>query len=301
MSQIQKSSFDAEAIVSGIFNVLRIPGLDADKIISGILAAARIPGLDTSKIISGIFSADRIPGLDAAKIISGVLAAARIPSITEAMLGANSVSTGKLKTASGEISHSVNNYAHYTLPGGAYGFYPQIKMSTTEASTYWGAYLCEHGSSKSGWTSYATNISLRSLDSATIYARQTYVTSSGQDYWLFLIVNKITKDIIGAYAAPDHPAYGNGGDFNKVPHPFGFYNAEKHEIILLEKDTCNALRQEANQAEKSILTLVNESYKPNMGQEENYKPLHSGKFIDKIPELVTSIPNYIKVRKVIKK
>ena len=76
---------------------------------------------------------------------------------------------------------------------------------------------------------------MRADGGATIYARQRYVTASGEDMWIFLLVDKNTKEIIGAYQAPDHPAYGNGGDFDKVPHPFVGYDSNTQEIILIKK------------------------------------------------------------------
>jgi len=45
-------------------------------------------------------------------------------------------------------------------------------------------------------------------------------------------------------------------------------------------------------------------YKPNMAKEEIYKPLHSGKYLTEsgkqVKELITKLPSYIKVRKLIK-
>lgn len=112
----------------------------------------------------------------------------------------------------------------------------------------------------------------------------------------FLLIDKAVKEIISAYSASDHPAYGNGGNFEKLPHPFGAYDETKYEIILIDNETIAELKAQVTQ-EKSLLTLVNEDYKPNMAEEEVYKPLHSGKFLDKEPELVQTIPAYIRVRK----
>jgi len=72
---------DATQIISGTFDVARIPDLDASKIVSGVFDVARIPDLDASKITSGVFDVDRIPDLDASKITSGVFDIARIPDI----------------------------------------------------------------------------------------------------------------------------------------------------------------------------------------------------------------------------
>ena len=217
-----------------------------------------------------------------------------------------SVDTTALKTATGEVSVSATAYSNNTLPGGEYGFYPQFKMSGTTASTYkaWPVGLETGGDSYNfaGWTSYVTNLSMYTQNDITFYAKQRYITASGTDHWLFLLVDKITKEIMSAYSAPDHPAYGNGGDFDKMPHPFGSYDETKHEIILVDQDTIAELKAQVTE-EKSLLTLVNEYYKPNMDKEEVYKPLHSGKYLTKdgkqVKELIENIPPYIKVRKLI--
>jgi len=114
---------------------------------------------------------------------------------------------------------------------------------------------------------------------------------------------KITKEILQAYSAADHSAYGNGGNFDKMPHPFGNYDETKYEIILVDNDTIAELKAQVTE-EKSLLTLVNEFYKPEMSKEEVYKPLHSGKYINEnnkqVKQLVETIPSYIKCRKLIK-
>ena len=85
-----------------------------------------------------------------------------------------------------------------------------------------------------------------------------------------------------------------------MPHPFASYDDSKQEVILLDKETCNQLKQESKQTGKSILTLISEEYKPGI-TDEVYQPLHSGKFMDEngkhIKQMVQNIPSYIKVRK----
>lgn len=71
----------AENIISGIFDVDRIPNLNASKISAGILGINRIPNLDASKINEGTFDAARIPNLNASKINAGVFDVARLPAI----------------------------------------------------------------------------------------------------------------------------------------------------------------------------------------------------------------------------
>lgn len=207
------------------------------------------------------------------------------------------ISQAKLKTAVGEVSISGGAWVHLTLPGGEYGFYPQLKNENNNVN-FTAKILAGENLNLPQITSYTAKITLWT-NSGAGYAQQRYVTSSGEDLWIFLLVDKITKEIIAAYQAPDHPAYGNGGDFNKLSHPFDNYDPSKHEIILVDKETVAELKAQVT-PEKSLLTLVNEEYKPNMDKEEVYQPLHSGRFIDKEPELVQAIPNYIKVRKLLK-
>jgi len=232
----------------------------------------------------------------AANAANGVVVLNASGLITSTMM-TGLVNTTALKTTAGEVSSS-SFPATIALPGGEFGFYPQVKLPLGDSTNAQIAY----GSASAG---YLTTISFtKTAGSATSYAQQRYVTASGDDMWIFLLIDKTTKEIIGAYQAPDHPAYGNGGDFDKLPHPFGSYDETKQEIVLLDKETCLALKQESKDTGESILTLVNEEYKPDMSKEEIYQPLHSGKFIDDggnhIKQMVETIPDYIKVRTLVK-
>jgi len=216
----------------------------------------------------------------------------------------SSVDTTALKTTTVELSKTNGDFSQQTVTGGQYAFWPKIKMSTTNTSSNWYVGQLRAQTNLVGWTDYVHNVAMNGGEAGyTIYATWTYVTASGTDYWLFLLVDKITKEIISSSFAQDHPAYGNGGDFDKMPHPFGSYDETKHEIILVDQDTIAELKAQVTE-EKSLLTLVNELYKPNMIKEEVYKPLYSGKYLTQdgkqVKELVTTLPNFIKVRKLIK-
>ena len=115
-----------------------------------------------------------------------------------------SVDTTALKTATGEVSVAASDNVSLTLPGGGYGFYPQLKMSTASADTRH-AYM-HYRNNVAGWTSYVTHIDLASF-TYTLYAQQRYVTASGRDYWIWLLVDKTSKEILAATSAPDHPSY----------------------------------------------------------------------------------------------
>lgn len=268
------------------------------------VATGTAPFTIASTTVSTNLNADLLDGSHA----STTTGSAIIPiADASGYLPNDSVDTTALKTTTGEVSTSTTDTL-LTLPGGEYGFYPQIKASDG-TSTWIISIAGRNDAAKTLTTSYATHINMaRAGGSGTFYAQQRYVTASGEDFWLFLLVDKKTGDILSAYASPDHPAYGNGGDFDSLPHPFCSYDKEEQEIILVDKDTCISLRQESRDTGNSILTLVNEEYKPNMEKEEVYKPLHSGKFLTEnkdgkqiqVKQMVQKLPDYIKVRKLIK-
>jgi len=177
-------------------------------------------------------------------------------TVSEGKLAASAVSQTKLKTAMSSVSQAGPDYDDETLPGGEYGFYPQIKMSDT-TSTVWhvlisGPQTANHG----GWTSYRTSITLAPPSGKTIYAQQRYVTSSGEIYWVFIKRFKTTKEIISVWQAPDHPCFGNGGKPLLVPHPFGNYAPDIHEIIVI-----NPSKEEVLEIQKA--TVVEDELKPN--------------------------------------
>lgn len=150
-----------------------------------------------------------------------------------------------------------------TLPGGEYGFYPQTKLT-----------------------------------GGTIYAQQRYVTSSGEEHWIFLLVKKGTGEIVSGYSAPDHPMYGNGGDINEVPHPFHDIKPDE-EVIIITMDETLALAKEKGKA--SFLTHIHENKKADMANEHAFIPRHTGQFQDKKPVKIDTLPPGIKVRSLIAK
>lgn len=137
------------------------------------------------------------------------------PSIEEAALAASIVSQGKLKTATGEVSHNSSSITHKTLPGGSYGFYPQIRMSGTTLAVY-DARILDNSTTFNGWTSYVTKIGL-AAGSGTIYAEQRYVQASppydlgdGEiPLFVFAVING-AGEIESIYTAPDPPWANNG-------------------------------------------------------------------------------------------
>lgn len=160
-----------------------------------------------------------------------------------------SITQAKLKTSIGNVS-KFNSSGTLTLPGGQYGFYPQIKISIKD--TAYGARISDWDTGY-GNTSYTTEIYLTVSGGRSVYARQRYITSSGEVFWIFLLRDKTSGNIISGYQAPDHPCFGNGADPILVPHPFGNYDPQKHEIIVI------------NPTEDEIRQMKAECRSPNLG------------------------------------
>jgi len=262
---------------------------------------ANVTGLLPNSNIAAITTASKVN-------ISALYGTTYLPNAT--------VDTTALKTSEPPGEVTVHNASSdLTLPGGEYGFYPRIKKNASYVFAS-SISIFNNNGGEFATTSYVTNVSAISSDNRYAYIQQRYVTASGTDDFIYVLLDKNTKDIISVFFAPDHPSYGNGGNYEKVPHPFGSYDETKHEIILLDQETCKQLKQESKatiqeegeQPEKSILTILNEDYKPNMSKKEPYIPLHSGKYKRTLENgkevvakhLVETIPNYISVRKLIK-
>ena len=165
------------------------------------------------------------------------------------------VGQGELKTASGAVSTTSTVGVNLTLPGGAYGFYPQTKETGNGMTANMVLPDFQPGST------YVTNIGLKINSTGTAFAQQRYIQSSppykiGDKEWghfLYALVSS-TGDIIAAYEAEDPPYAYNGPPQHEkdsieriaaVPHPFADYWQKAPaddglEIVLFdlrEKDT----------------------------------------------------------------
>jgi hypothetical protein len=226
--------------------------------------------------------------------------------ITSGTLPDNLVGREALRTSLSLIAHTSPqgwNDSNYVVTGGSYCFYPQLKMWGGH-SERWGANIYNDTRSRIGFSDFTTTICLSTGSvGVRIDAQFRCVTSSGQDFWVFLLADKSTGEIIAASAAPDHPSYGNGGDPEKIPHPFADYARalpDNYEIVLLGEETSETLREEAGETGETVIELLFTEYKVDMTRELEYEPLHSGKFLGEEPVLIESIPEYIKVRGLIK-
>lgn len=210
-------------------------GLDADKldgedgsfyrnasnINSGSIPLAHIPATLTGK------DADTLDGQhgsfyqNAGNLNDGIIPLARLYGITATELatgsvgqdeiGAGAVHQGELDTGQGEVSTASVTGADLTLPGGEYGFYPNVRASS-------GEYVLSRISNGFSSTSYACNIFLDPLnETGTAYANQRYINASpphkieNLDYkeFIFALLDN-SGDIVSAWIATDPPWYHNG-------------------------------------------------------------------------------------------
>ena len=222
-------------------------------------------------------------------------------SVTEAKLAASAVSQAKLKTSTGSVS-TIGSPANLTLPGGEYGFYPQIKYSQ-------GSMDAQIANAVALTGSYVTNIYL-----TVGGAQQRYVTSSGEVFWIFILRDKVTKDIISIWQAPDHPCFGNGGKPLLVPHPFPDYDETKHEIIVINPshEEVEAMKKLGERGEdepdKDLLEVIMKEYeidedsKPawptkavTVGLPKDYETKKMGEGVQPIKKAIPR-PPYIKTK-----
>jgi len=199
----------------------------------------------------------------------------------------SSVSQAKLKTSIGSVSCTKagggSNQGVYTLPGGTYGFYPQTRAVSSGGSGNAGMILGRNHYNVTDYcwqaegvgsgvdTGYVTYISLVIYSTAanvTAYAQQRYITASGEVHWIFILKDKKTQQIISTWQAPDHPCFGNGGKPLLTPHPFGSYDPEKHEIIVINppiEEVQEILKECEVEAEdepdKDFLQVIQEHYR----------------------------------------
>ena len=216
-----------------------------------------------------------------------------------------SVSQAKLKTATGEVSSGGVGGA-YIVPGGQYCFRSQFKAAN-KAGDFW----IHEGCGESGYDYGYANLSSfytgpwvtmgfgSGAGSVTTYAASIYVTSSGQDHWIFFLLDKETKRVLAGYQAPDHPCHGQGGDENDIPHPFGSYDSTKHEVILIDNDILPELKSRVT-SKRSLLTVINEDYEVDINNHPVYKPreiIEIDEYGDKKGEIIKKIqtPEWAKI------
>lgn len=135
----------------------------------------------------------------------------QLNSVDQAAIGNAAVGQAQLKTSSGEVGAGVwgDPFINITLPGGQYGFYPDIRGDGTHfvhanlANELFPVFT----------TVYRQNISIR----GGTFARQRYITASPPyslshgdiGLFVFLLIDS-DKNIIGSYIS-DSPPWGYNG------------------------------------------------------------------------------------------
>lgn len=150
---------------------------------------------------------------NAEEIVAGNAASHKVQ---EAAMGSASVNQAALKSTIGAISTTGTTFT--TLPGGEYGFYINLKSSTTTAATHV-ATPASNLTTTSISTSY-TNYIYLSTSLGTIFAQQRYIQASPPNWinkqdgeiplFIYAQINKTTGDIISVYCADAAPWHYNG-------------------------------------------------------------------------------------------
>ena len=156
-----------------------------------------------------------------------------LPIIQGPHLGAGSVNQAALKTTTGQASVT-NNNTTWTLPGGEYGFFVQIRSSAGQNMGWF-----DHDTPTTGFynartasTSYTMNLRFGAIVSTTAYMMQRYIQASppydlgdGEvQLFVFIVVDK-SGNIEAVSVTPDPPWANNGPtnirpDYLKNKKPF---------------------------------------------------------------------------------
>lgn len=184
--------------------------------------------------------------------------------------GDASVSQAKLKTSTGSVA-AVDGSGHYNPAGGEYAFYPKFSVAAGDIHAWTANAQFINGMSSTGNLSAAAYVFLSIVSAGGsgygLYCVTTYVTSSGEVFWIQLLRDRRSAALVGAYASPDHPCMGHGGKPLVMPHPFGDFDSSKHEIIVVNPNE-SELRELADKAvstaedrpDRSILQVILEEY-----------------------------------------
>ena len=135
-------------------------------------------------------------------------ALATLDGVTQSTVDANAIGQSELKDTTGAVS--VVGNGNFTLAGGSYGFYPQVRDTS-------GSMTASIASSVTS-ASYITNVFLNNNGGGTEYAQQRYFTAS-RPYdlgdgevgrFIFAVIDNVTDDVVMAYQATEAPWHYNG-------------------------------------------------------------------------------------------
>lgn len=146
--------------------------------------------------------------------------------------GAPEIVQGALKTTTGEVSTASSSYVSLTLPGGEYGFWPNTKETGDGMTSQVSSNLAQQGST------YGCFIAMRRATTGTVYAQQRYIQASPPydlgngdiPIFIFLAVDKTTKEIISTYIAED-PPWANNGPTSIRPTRTDFASGRKYKLV----------------------------------------------------------------------
>lgn len=188
-----------------------------------------------------------------------------VDSVAVTGVAPGAITQSELATSIGSVSNQ-STQVSAILPGGEYGFYPQIKAEDGFGSREVLASISIDGASGTS-TVYITNIAIGNEGAYWGYARQRYITSSGEIHWIFIKRDKITKAFKSMYEAPDHPCFGNSSKPLIVPHPFPGYDEAKYEIIVInpskeevEEMKERGLEEAEDLPDRDILRVIIDEY-----------------------------------------
>lgn len=176
-------------------------------------------------------------------------------------IGSAKVTQSMLKTSYTDVNCTSAQIFSYS--GGEYGFYPQFWRSSSYSHGDTTIYIVYYpGNPTLIPTSAATmaHVRIDDANSGTIYSRMRYVTSSGEVFWFFILLDKMTRTPIATSAAPDHVCFGNGGDPVKMPHPFLSYDPAKHDIVVVNPDLDDVKALQLFQQEHGMGSIIDAFY-----------------------------------------
>ncbi len=133
--------------------------------------------------------------------------------VVEAMINAAAVSQGKLKTTDGSTTSTVP--VVFTLPGGAYGFFPRVLDNLSDANTFT-VQICSAYDAPPAPSNTAV-IQLTAISGGTCAIYQRYISASKPyDHgdgvvgkYMFALVSSLGK-VLATYVADEAPWHYNG-------------------------------------------------------------------------------------------
>jgi len=139
-------------------------------------------------------------------------------TIIQSFIDASAVGQGELKTTTGEVTANSSGQL-LTLPGGTYGFYPQIRADSSSANLAKALIGGNEEFTQANWgTTYLTRIVLGSGAGNIVRAQQRYIQASPPydlgdgdvPLFVFAVLDNGNGAVLSTYVAPDPPWANNG-------------------------------------------------------------------------------------------